>query len=420
MRLDPFSHSKEFRGMRCKDCLGAQIRASSLGRLLLALTLGLATSAMALPPYFFDNFEPSHGWEPGELKQKERAVPVIQGRAFIEERVEKGSTQFLRVGPSEKGASLRVEMGPLAGAPVVYGEVLARPMALSEPLDEEFLDFDGAILAFFRMGEQGELCALFDTPEEGEGVWISTGLRFDLDAEGRMAEWLVIRIRLDRRMRRWDLYINDQPVLAGLRAVTVPDPRPASLWLYGHSEVDCEFDDVLVTPVLPDDLEAALQSNLRSSTSRRTPSTKSFPQVVRRQQSIQKLRSLAGRLPSAPVAVTTPRLHGWHLSLDTGSNVYESSANSRKNENRIVAYAPGYDEAGNRRPAVITITADSKITPGTDLSKLRWQVFELLGYPDKRGEVIGEGDFHTGLVQSFTLTPEWTRKATGVVVWVKE
>ena len=54
-----------------------------------------------------------------------------------------------------------------------------------------------------------------------------------------------------------------------------------------------------------------------------------------------------------------------------------------------------------------------------DLSRLRWQVAELKGWPDKIGEIAGHGDFRTGLVQRFTLTPEWARRATRVAVWME-
>ena len=70
-------------------------------------------------------------------------------------------------------------------------------------------------------------------------------------------------------------------------------------------------------------------------------------------------------------------------------------------------------------PQTLTITADAVLKPGTDLSRLRWRVAELKGYPDKIGEIAGQGDFRSGLVQTFKFTPEWARKATQVLVWVE-
>jgi len=85
---------------------------------------------------------------------------------------------------------------------------------------------------------------------------------------------------------------------------------------------------------------------------------------------------------------------------------------------KIIAFAPGTDDAGNPLPQRITITANAELRPGLNLRKLRWAHRELLGL-EKYGATISEGDFRTGLVQEVTVPPEWSRKATAVLIRVE-
>ena len=107
--------------------------------------------------------------------------------------------------------------------------------------------------------------------------------------------------------------------------------------------------------------------------------------------------------------------------METGGRTYERPEPDPKaepNAPRIIPYAPGYDDNGKPMPLKIRITADAELKPGVDLSKLRWQVAEWIGWPDKLGKVLQSGDFRTGLVQEVVSPPEGARKATSVGVWV--
>jgi hypothetical protein len=66
----------------------------------------------------------------------------------------------------------------------------------------------------------------------------------------------------------------------------------------------------------------------------------------------------------------------------------------------------------------IRIVAAAALKPGVDLSKLRWQLAEMLGWPDKLGRILQSGDFRTGLVQEVISPPEDARKATQVSIFV--
>lgn len=388
---------------------------------LACLALVGGTSAPAAEPsYFFSNFEAESGWVPGPVPAEESAVRALQGKVEILEEVDGASRQVLQLGSSPEFPVAYVDAAPFAAHAVVYCEVLARPFAVDEKRDEEFLDFGGAILGFFRVGAQGEIRGLYAKSPQ-ENVWISTGLRFDLGPDGLPRQWLRIAVRLDRLSRTWSVTVNDVPAVAALRTVSLPARSPLPLWLFGDAEHASFFDDLLISATAPAELERLLILPARPMTfapqrpgQQLVTQTKPTPELRRAQTPVTK--------PGAPAAESSVlKLRGWHLGLDTGRQKIEKPlpSDDRKNEPSIIPYAPGYDDEGRPLPLVITITADAELRPGLDLSRLRWRVSELKGWPDKIGEIAGQGDFRTGLVQTFTLTPEWARRGTQVAVWVE-
>jgi hypothetical protein len=387
--------------------------------LLLAVLVPWVT--VAQPGYFFSDFEAEGGWTLGPLPERESAVQALQGDVEIFAETDGASRQVLRLGPSEDYAVAYVDAAPFAAQPVVFCEVLARPFAVEANRDEEFIDLGGAILGFFRVGQQGEVRGLYAKSPQ-ENVWISTGLRFDLGPDGLPTHWLRITIRLDRIARTWSVSINDVPAVVALRTVSLPADSPLPLWLYGDVGHSTFFDDLLISTIAPNELEKLLALPARPAI---FPPRRPGQQIVTQSKPTQELRraqdsaAKPGRLAAQPSALS---LRGWHLSLDTGRQKIDRSLplDERRNEPGIVAYAPGYDDEGRPLPAVITITADTELRPGLDLSRLRWEVAELKGWPDKVGEIAGRGDFRSGLVQNFTLTPEWARRATRIAVWVQE
>jgi len=388
---------------------------------ILLLAVLIPWVAVAQPDYFFADFEAENGWALGPLPEKESAVRPLQGKVEISAEPEEVSRQVLRLGPGENFPVAYVDAARFAAQRVVYCEVLAKPYAVDENRDEEFLDFGGAILGFFRVGQQGEVRGLYAKSPQ-ENVWISTGLRFDLGPDGLPTRWLRIAIRLDRVAGTWSVTINDVPAVAALRTVSLPADSPLPLWLYGDAAHPTFFDDLLISPTAPEELEKLLALPARPATfdpqrpgQQIVTHSKPTPELRRVQESAAKPENL-------PVRQSPLALRGWHLSLDTGRQKIDKPLPlaDRKNDAGIIAYAPGYDDEGRPLPLVITITADAELRPGVDLSRLRWQVAELKGWPDKIGEIAGQGDFRNGLVQTFTLTPEWARRATRVMVWVKK
>ncbi len=381
-------------------------------------SLSLVQARAEMPTYLFLDFEPESLWTRGPLPSDERRIISSQGLAEIVRVDEKDSTQVLQLSPSKPFSAVLVDASPLAKSPEVYCEVLARPFAVDETTDEEFFDFGGAILGFFRQGDRGEIWALFSQTDESS-VWISTGIQFVLDEDGSAAEWIQLRVRLDRTTDRWALAVNGQLALDGLTLVEMKSDLGLTLFLYGHETHGNQFDDVLLSDIAPDELESTLNRLTRGRLAGKQ-AAQIRPKVVMQQKQRLDLRRTQSLL-QVPDPTSTQVLRGWHLSLDTGQRTYESKPRSDATGDQpsIVAYAPGYDDDGNPLPATLTITADAALRPGVDLSRLRWRVMEVIGWPDKFGKLVGEGDFRSGLVQQFVLPPEWTRKATSVVVFME-
>ncbi len=289
--------------------------------------------------------------------------------------------------------------------------MFVRPAALEDPASDEFLDFGGAVVGFFLNGSEGEICALSSQTAE-ESVWISSGLRVSLSDEGVAEKWMRVTIRLNQKAGRWDLAINGQPMLAGLR--TVPRPRALQLWLYGDRTRPVQFDDVLVSNRPPGELEREFPRE--PSRQMDAANRKIGRQVVTQRKANVDLHQASKPLQAARGNV---RLNDWHLSLQSGDRVYDEPE-AKNGMPKLIAYAPASDEAGDALPVTVTITADASLEPGADLGDLCWEVSELLGMDEKlnpkTGRVIVRGNFRSGLVQTAVIPAEWARKATSVSV----
>ena len=365
--------------------------------------------------YFFENFEPATGWHEGPLSQRKSAFTAAQGTASIRRVPGEKTGQELELTPSDPFAAVMLDAAPLAARAVVYSEVFARPAALGEEATEEFLDFGGAVLGFFRDGDQGEICALAGKTEK-ESVWIASGVRFPLTKDGTAAQWMRLTIRLNCKVGRWDLFINGARVLAGMRVTS--RARTLRLWLYGDAQRAVSFDDVLVANVPPEFLEKEFPENRLQR--RESPTVPAIGrQVVRQRKANGELRESSEPLRAAR---GDGRLNDWHVSLQSGDRTYHEPEQPK--DLKLIAYAPSYDDAGNPLPVTITLTADAELEPGADLADLRWRVRELLGLAadnrPKLGVTVVEGNFRGGLVQTVTIPPEWARKATSVEVWAEK
>jgi hypothetical protein len=380
------------------------------------LTLTPPTRA-ALPAYLHIDFETAGGWNPGVIHGAKSGLQIIQGSAAIVSLKERDSSQVLELGPSSPFPAVFVDSLPVAKAPIVFCEFLVKPAAVDSDSDAEFFDLGGATLGFFKADARGEVRALFNRSNE-ESVWISTGAHFDLDTNSRAADWLRITVRLDRKTERWDLKINGKKALSGLRAAK-GEPAGLRLWLYGQEFQSCQFDDILISAVDPDQLERMIDWRKdRGSRGKAQASHTSEPRVVPEAKRPAQLRSAQPTIRNASGTLVEPVLRSWGLTLKTGDSTYTPQESIIVNGESLRAghFTPQYDEAGNPLPGTITLTADAELRPGAELRHIHWAIARFVKEVGPQ-EMFDVGDFSTGLVQTITIPPEWMRVSLTARVW---
>ena len=378
--------------------------------------LGTVCGRDGLPAYLYVDFEADSGWSEGAWTRTDSALRLTQGAAAIVSDDDPFG-QVAELHGSKDFAALAVETSPMQRVATVHAEFWARPASASAEKGTEFFNLGGAVVGFFRAGDgEGEIYAMHGGGDR-ENVWISTGVRVPLDGSGTAVDWTQFGIRLRRDEQRWDLLIDGGKVLAGLRVVSLPGNEKLPCSFFGDATRPLRLDGIFLSSVAPDVMEK-LQIARTQRIARRNASAGKVvhPQIVTRAKPANELRKT---VQAAVPQDETPQLRGWTVTLETGGRIYQSPKQDSGKEPgtpNIIAYAPGYDEQGKPLPLKIRIVADTELKPGVDLSKLRWQVAELLGWPDKIGKVLQSGDFRTGLVQEVVSPPEDARKATRVSI----
>jgi hypothetical protein len=393
-------------------------RTAFLGWTAFTIIFGAGALA-ATPPYSFIDFEAGSGWKVGQFPADSASAKLIQGSASIVSMSEQDSQQALQLGPSKPFPAFFVNASAVSKSVTVYGEVLAKPFAVNANSGEEFLNFGGAVLGFFKQGNQGGIEALSATSDTAS-AWISTGMRFSLDNSGLPAQWIRVTVMLDRNTGRWNLQIDGVRVLTGLQAV----PGAAAglaLWLYGSESHPSYFDDILLSADDPNHLERmVILQNERRRIKQLRAATSSVPQVVTQAEQDSQLRQAQPNLSVVAQKLTAPVLRDWQGILQNGDTTLKTGTAGVMAGNvlmRLMAYAPRVDANGKPMPMTLTIVADAELKPGTDLHQLRWIVAEMTEWPNELGDVMATGDFSTGLVQTVPISGKWVEKATTIYVW---
>jgi hypothetical protein len=394
---------------------------SAMRLLLVAWIVCVASfcASAALPSYSFVNFEADSGWKAGPFPQDKPSMRLVQGAASIVAVSEPDSRQLLQLGPSKPFPALFIDSSAAAKGLVAYCELLAKPVAVDEQGGQEFFDFGGAVLGFFRAGNSGEIRALFAKSKD-ESVWISTGIRFALDNSGLPAQWMRICVKLNRKSGRWDLLINGAQALSGLQAIP-GEPEGLPFWLYGDESAPSLFDDILLSTEDPDRLEKMIlwQAERKKRLQSLAAGRKSAKTVVQSMENSQ-LRQQQPGINTATSQLTAPVLRGWHAVLENNGQTIEDKGGGQNVGGMnisVVPFAPAFDAHNNPLPMTLTLVADAELKPGADLSKIRWIVAEMKKWPDVLGETMATGNFSTGLVQSVPITGKWVQKATLTYVW---
>ena len=395
------------------------MRSPHLFLLATALFLSASLSAVAvLPSYVFLDFEKSSGWNIGPIPTNQSSLHLAQGTASVISFPEPDSQQALQLGPSRPFPALLVNTSAIAKGVTAYCELLVRPPAVDPDTGNEFLDFGGATLAFFKNGDHAEICALHTTSAEG-GVWISSGIEVALDDTGIAARWVRIDIKLNRASGRWDLLLDGEPVLFGLQSVPgESDSLP--FWLYGDETHPALVDDVLISTEDPDRLEKMITWQAeRDARKHASISSHPVPKTVVQSEQNRDLRGAQPHIREVGQELTAPILRDWKGVLESAGMTFRGGPPTTiKGESvSIAAHGVYYDQSGKPLPGVLTIIADAELRPGADLSRIKWVVAEVIDFPDKLGAVMASGDFSSGLVQTVPISGEWMKKVTVAYVW---
>ena len=212
----------------------------------------------------------------------------------------------------------------------------------------------------------------------------------------------------------WSFKVDGGEGLTGLQRSGRIEPDRFECWLFGQEEGDCAFDDLLITPLAPDQLEAQASAG---QLQRRTPVEgpgQSRPRVSTGKQAAPR-RHTALPKPAGQPAVD----FDFHLKVVGGGRHIAGIDLKEKPEgqNRIALYAPGYDAAGQPLPLQVEIRCDAHLGEGVALADLHWAITEA--GDARNGEllpVLVQGDFSTGPTQLATVPSKWSNKALSIQV----
>ena len=362
---------------------------------------------IATPAYFYTGFEQTDEETLGS--GAESPIRILGGHAEIVTTPETPTQRCLELAPTQPFGTVCVDATSLAKRNIFYLEVLAKPCVADDASDGEFLNFGGAILGFFKVGDVGELRALVSAPKGN--VWIATGVRFALAADTLPSDWIRIGIRLNRTTERWDISIDGTLILSGMKAITPQGKSALSLCLFGQSSHPSRFDDLILSAMEPGKLEKLITLQTLRKLQKQAAATARAPQIVSARKPELALRNAQTPKPSAG----KPILRGWTVSVGSGGNKDQATSglNGKMDDQPLLT-------PWTKEPIPMTITADVALQPGTDLSQIRWKVTHVekaKGQPDKEIKVLAEGNFSTGLVQSCTLSVEDGFWATILISW---
>lgn len=363
--------------------------------------------------YYFLDFEPPSTKE-GTISENVRDLHILQGEAVVVVEKLNESHQHLSLKASSPFSTtwLSGERFPSA---VMHLELWVKPVATDLAQAEEFMDFDGAPVAFFRTaGDSRAGFYAFHETEDGKGAWLATGQTVDIDSSGTAKDWHRVGIVTESGSRSWSIEIDGTQSLVGLRSASGLLSDRFQLWLYGQVGADVSFDDILISPISPDNLEHlaqsahALPSRSSEAVERKIAST---PKVEPRRQS---------RVPKPKeAALAKPRIGDIHIKVvGGGRHLAETSVKEKNGETKKYAlYSPGYDDNGKPKPLRVEIRCDAAMVEGTSLEAIAWAITEMGKEGEKRSlEVLAHGNFATGPTQIGEVPSQWSNKALSIRV----
>ena len=369
-------------------------------------------------PYHFYNFEAPR-FDQGRLSGSPQGLSLVQGTARIAaDPTTPGTTQHLVLDQQGPHSAVLLTGKRLAGDHRSHAEVWVRPQATSAQNGEEFMDFDGAVIGLFRRPDEASAeFHAFHQITADTGCWLSTGQMIELNEQGAATQWHRLNIEHHWEAGTWSLKVDGVEGLTGLQRSGRIEPDRFECWLFGQEQGDCAFDDLLITPLAPDQLEAQASAGQLLRRTPAEPSGRSRPRVATGKQSVPRrhtaLPKPAAGQPAAPVEFD------FHLKVvGGGRHIAEIDLKEKpEGQNRIALYSPGYDAAGQPLPLQVEIRCDAHLGEGVVLADLHWAITEAgdAGNGELR-PVLVQGDFSTGPTQLATVPSKWSNKALSIQV----
>lgn len=381
------------------------------------------SEASTAPNGYFVSFEKDQGFEIGKLEHITSGVQITQGSGLTEREDGPENRQFLRLTASNPFSALVMRGQRMITNGKSNLDCWVRPYASASDSSGEFLDFDGAPVAFFRDGDAatGQF-HVFHQTSKSDGYWISTGPVFALDPEGLAAEWHRITITHDWSGAIWSMTINGTLALKGIRR---PEGIAASrfeLWLFGQSGGDCCFDDLLVSGLGPDQLEASSNPLWKKSGSAVDPGPEPTDKIVGGQQKLEELKQKLANPGDVKIADEPVKLSLKARVTGGGRHLTDADIKDERGVSKHYGfYSPGYGDDGKPLPLQVDLRCDTRLKTGMRMSDLKWAITELEDSKNpKPVRVIVEGDFSSGPTLTATVPSEWSNKALSVHVGLRE
>ena len=240
----------------------------------------------------------------------------------------------------------------------------------------------------------------------------------NVDDTGHPAEWLRVGIVHDWTAGTWQIEINGTTLLVGLRRHADVVKDRFELRLYGQELGDNSFDDVLISPLPPVELEAR---TLAQNAARRRVAQQHALDAAKRVSFAQTNQERRQRqtVKADEKIQAIPSLLDVHLKvIGGGKHITEIDYNDSKGEKqRTTLYVPGYDGNGKPLPLEVEIRCDAELKPGMTLDGISWAVTEQ--GDDKNPKpltVLVHGTFVTGPTQIAKVPSKWSNKGLRIHV----
>ena len=253
--------------------------------------------------YHFCNFEAAR-FEQGNLTGSPQGLNLVQGTARIAATpTTPGSTQHLVLDKHGPHSAVLLTGKRLAGDHRSHGEVWVRPQATASQNGEEFMDFDGAVIGLFRRPDEASAeFHAFHQITTDTGCWLSTGQMIGIDEQGAAKEWHRLNIEHHWEAGTWSLKVDGAEGLTGLQRSGRVEPDRFECWLFGQEQGDCAFDDLLITPLAPDQLEAQASAGQLLRRMPTEPAGRSRPRVATGKQPVPRRHTALPQPAGQPTA----------------------------------------------------------------------------------------------------------------------